>query len=1162
MSSSEHGVWHPDAELFLHWKGLDPWKPVSRKRVRAFYTPQLPECWSSEQWALPADDCGATTSERGNMAVAAQADRPDWLSKSQYLAFAGVRAFGHAQLRKLACALHDRSLPLSHEAAQVLLRGAMHQLGPLRALPGDAHTFMPWKADLTQGPLLNTLHHELMGLADELADRISEHGSLLALLDVLAYLRAWEPASDRLRALRARCTDIARGWNKATEEQLPSGIDPAAVPSLRARQCVFAMYGILAHAGSDVLSDDEAASLLCFAVMAHDGYVYQADASPPDGPETFAALRSRCEAVMAAREETLVAVARADGGSALTAALQCVHEQAPPQLAWTELAASGTGNMTGCFEAATPDGHLYSMNALTGLVLLDGSPPRSLPADLLKHPLYKRTFGDRDFEVFVTDAGALRTVRPLAGWVYEFFMHRDGKLFVKELPPQKSEDAASELELMDGTPDGIAEWGAELPIRLRELHSHWLCRASNALFVRDTCLPLRRVAFVGLLGDAPTAMDDACTNAAVRCFRVPLHLGDRPASELAALAAQGEQLCDVLQLWPTGAPVSALSKFEEEALMHWYRNESSGIFSVELPRYRLEFTLKPGSGTLASKDYNQYDLAHCQQLSDALPGLSQYLLLEPAASLLAQPPWDAPPLKMIVPAGTVERDDDGCVHVVGDDAPGAARGTWTFDEHRRFGELRAHSVAARLHLAALHAACDTGVPEPRTGLTGAELALEDVRRSFINRPPSAEEQDRCDNVAALARATPALHLACAHWSDSARQVAFLYPEVEIPPRSAGVHNVADSSMAYKHYVLSSGSCAKLRLKLTPAEERRMLGTLTGAPPEERDRIALVQEPVVHLPKPPVDASYVAKAEARLSALVTSSKTKKALPFPLAVAADAMATDALGKDMHEELRASWAAKQRLELHTLSSEPRALLKRMQTELAAATAERVAAQAYLMDAATAEPGAEASEPLRRAAAAVRLRRASGALPPPSLPQLALVPLDQDAALPAISPLLAEASAADKSRFVNTTLTWMQLCVLEDKLTRLTRMAAAAVAVDGDADASASVCADIVRELRNTRKWDAAEHPEWLAFELDGALQIRPAQHALAKAVLAHANREATKADEPGPILQLNMGEVRPAAACVCARGRLTPAARARRASSCRCWCCIGRASASMCG
>ena len=1138
MSLPEHGVWHPDAELFLYWKGLDPWKPVSRKRMRDFYTPQLPERWSSEQWALSADDCGATASERGNMAVGAQADRPDWLSKPQYLAFAGVRAFGHMQLRKLACALRERSLPLSHEAVQVLLRGALHQLGPLRTQPGDERTFMPWKADLAQGPLLDALHHALTGLADELADRISEHGSLLALLDVLAYLSAWEPASDRLRALRARCADIARGWNKATEEQVAHAVDPAALPSLRARQCVFAMYGIFAHAGSDALSDDEAASLLCFAVMSHDGYVYQADASPPGGPEAFAALRSRCEAVMASREEALVAVARAmaaDGGSALTAALKCVHKQAPPQLAWTELEVADTGTRTGCFEAVTPDGHLYSMNVLTGLVLLDGSPPRSLPADVLAHPLYQRTFGHRDFEVCVTGAGALRTVRPLAGWLYEFFMHSDGKLSVKELP-QKSEDAAPVLELLDGTPDGVAEWGAELPIRLRELHSHWLCRASNALFVRDTCLPLRRVAFVGLLGEAPTAMDDARTSAAARCFRVPLHLGDRPASELIALALQGKQLCEVLQLWPAGAPVPALTKFEAEPLMHWYRNESSGDFRVELPRYRLEFELKPGSGELASKDYNEFNLAHCEQLSDALPGLSCYLLLEPAASLLAQPPWDAPPFKMVVPAGTVKRGDGGCVHVVGDDAPGAARGTWTFDAHARFGELRAHSVAARLHLAALHAASDTGVPEPRTGLTGAELALEDVRRSFINRPPSAEEQERCDNVAALSRSTPALHLACAHWSDSARQVAFLYPEVEVPPRAAGVHSVADSSMAYKHYVLSSGSCAKLRLKLSPAEEKRVLGTLTGAPLEERDRIAPVQESVVLL-KPPVDASYVTEAEARLSALVSSSKPKKELPFPLAISADATASDALGKEMHEELRASWAAKQRLELHKLAQEPHTLLEQMQTELAAATMKRVAAQAYLMDAAAAEPAAEASEPLRRAAAAVRLRRASGALPPPSLPQLARVLLDPDAALPAISPLLAS-SAVDKSRFKSTTRTWMQLCVLEDKLTRLTRMAAAAVAADGDADASASVCADIVRELRTTRKWDAAEHPEWLAFELDGALQIRPAQHELAKAVLEHAERKATEADEPGPILQLNMGEVRPAEACRWPRGRLTRA------------------------
>ena len=47
--------------------------------------------------------------------------------------------------------------------------------------------------------------------------------------------------------------------------------------------------------------------------------------------------------------------------------------------------------------------------------------------------------------------------------------------------------------------------------------------------------------------------------------------------------------------------------------------------------------------------------------------------------------------------------------------------------------------------------------------------------------------------------------------------------------------------------------------------------------------------------------------------------------------------------------------------------------------------------------------------------------------------------------------------------------------------------------------------------RAWDVAVHPEWLVFEAEGRLQVRPTQYLVAAHLLAH----------PGAIVQLNMGE-----------------------------------------
>ena len=152
------------------------------------------------------------------------------------------------------------------------------------------------------------------------------------------------------------------------------------------------MAGVLALGlGTDALERTDLRDLCVLLVQAHSGYVFQADATKPD---VFAALRLRCESAMALRAAEVAAAAHQDE-SILADVLRTVQERAPLNLKWAEAAGAGGA---GCFEAETDDQHLYSVNLLTGAVLLDGSPPRSLPADVLSHPLYRRTFGNRDFE--------------------------------------------------------------------------------------------------------------------------------------------------------------------------------------------------------------------------------------------------------------------------------------------------------------------------------------------------------------------------------------------------------------------------------------------------------------------------------------------------------------------------------------------------------------------------------------------------------------------------------------------------------------------------------------------------------------------------------------------------------------------------------------------
>ncbi len=54
-------------------------------------------------------------------------------------------------------------------------------------------------------------------------------------------------------------------------------------------------------------------------------------------------------------------------------------------------------------------------------------------------------------------------------------------------------------------------------------------------------------------------------------------------------------------------------------------------------------------------------------------------------------------------------------------------------------------------------------------------------------------------------------------------------------------------------------------------------------------------------------------------------------------------------------------------------------------------------------------------------------------------------------------------------------------------------------------------MQELLVHRTWDVQAHPEWLVFEAEGGLQIRPVQHFIAQHLMSNI----------GAIDQLNMGE-----------------------------------------
>ncbi|PNH12759.1 hypothetical protein TSOC_000243 [Tetrabaena socialis] len=1125
-TSPWHGVWYPDLVLpSMAWSGsgsvadqglwgqgfpspfFNPFAPVDERAVELYFTEQLPQHAALLQWTMhQRGTTAATPLGRGNIGIAQQDSRPGCLSKPAYLAFCGLRSYPLGQLRRLCATLHDRVLPLSEPIVQVLVRQLLYHIG---SLAGSTPPALLWRTGWADaGDVLETLCFELAALADELESTPRE--AVLLLGEVAAYLSDWHPPCCAVARRFAAMTSCIADGVEAQLGAAAAGGDSGLVAQLQAKQCRWRAMALLCY-GAGPLGVEDVGAMLQLAVLLNHGRVFQEDVMLHAQLE---ALHVRAHNVMAARiEDVLSAVAQRPG--ILTDAIKRVQlDRTPDTLPWAQLteAAGPQRRSLASFEAVGPkDGRLYSINLLDGTVLFDGWPPSRLPKDITQHRLFQRTFGCCTFEVTCTGVGVMQALRPMYGRLYDFQLSADGQqLTIIEV----DKEHGVQLELLDGGSDyACGKWGAELPVRLRELHSHWLNRERGVIVIRPPGFASHDVHFllqrVAATGQAASAKYD------VR--RVPPHLRARHWTRL--LSQHFDQLTDRMVLLRGSSMLETfLAKYEQVPYIHTYDiSDGDGGTLFELPRYGLEFVLR--GGQVLSRNYSGYRLRSRQQLvggeplggsttgggcgvSYTLPDFQQYLVLErvqgPAGYVPGARRAD---VLVLVPAGEVVVDRALSSSGGGVDASGLVRidistesgkplKAHCYEVHGRFGHLRAGSVLARLQLAALYAATSTPLPEPLSRCTGSQTALQLLRQCWGNRPLTGEELAQLRSIGALGGHLAAGLRVLAHELEaSACQLSHLHaPTTSAAATPTTVELDPDAAIAYEQETrsghTSGGWGPNPRLQLTRVEEERTFGLSRGVSPLPAGLRRALYSPVeLRWADPfPVAASFVAEAEERLSGLVVLVQSTAAPPYPLG-GQQPGAGSGLERAMHAELAASWEAHH---LHP-SAEQHGVAPG-------------AEECILSLQVRSPPGAVrhcTGDTVGPHGTSFRLLRLSGAAP--SVGPLDLVRCAwQPQLLRAFNSFLSEEACAELHRGV---LTWLELCVLEDRLGRLQLLAAA-----GD-----DYRPLLVQELLVRREWDVAEHPQWLVFEAEGQLQIRPAQYAVAKQLMG----------DPGAIAQLNMGE-----------------------------------------
>eukprot|EP01034_Spumella_vulgaris_P012167 gene12167-15489_t len=148
------------------------------------------------------------------------------------------------------------------------------------------------------------------------------------------------------------------------------------------------------------------------------------------------------------------------------------------------------------YEATCFDGHLYSINTVSGVVLFDGLTMNRLSESVRNHPMFKWTFGDCNFEVQISGVGVFDTVREMFDCRYSFHTN-DAELLVVETFRGASEEDRCELTLLsrDGGPDGRDPRFA-FPRLLRTAYSHWLTEDKRWILFRSESYTSRLVYFI------------------------------------------------------------------------------------------------------------------------------------------------------------------------------------------------------------------------------------------------------------------------------------------------------------------------------------------------------------------------------------------------------------------------------------------------------------------------------------------------------------------------------------------------------------------------------------------------------------------------------------------------------------------------------------------
>ena len=980
---------------------------------------------------------------RGNISYSSLHLRKDWLDKEGFIHFASLRQFPSQVLRKLAVALKSERLPLHEEAVQILLRQAAFQIGTLRFL--EKRIDFLWRLDFEE------IRMTCLVLITEVAEKYAETPSFYKALIILSQLACYFSSAFALEdtqksGVPETLCSAAMKWALSCDDEVIHSA-PECVSPIRSRQVLYFRTAALCLVHQKDLTLQEAKKLLTCIVRSKNAFV-----EDTDDLEERENLNMRCIHFLSDNDAYRSLLVRSL--EKLSEVLKCVVATAPASLEWIQDASSSY-----CFLANGSDSQVYAMNILTGVILIDGMPPNTLPSSIINDNRYRGVFGKNIFEV-VLKGEKLETVRPIQGCMYRFQKFSDSLLIEEsaQIDDESDIDGCWEdpLELLDISQ--ISTWGAELPNKLKDSYSHWISRKRHVVLFRSKDFRKRDCAYLHNM---------------TTCERIYVF--------------QQKNVLDGIvldRLVIHESPIlSILARIEATDMIHTFllaSDSSKGqVIQFELYRFGLTFSLEPDSGEIKCLEIVGYQLAPIQHLDGIFPGFNNYLILDNSS--------DASLKKIIVPFGDIIRNNDSSIKIsfaTKDLSPTCNNVNqeiqlFQYDIHPRFKTLDAPNISARIFLAALFAATMSNVPDSALGMTGEEQACILVRQCQVNRPFSSNEMKCLGNLMRLSRGkSPSLSLLCHDLHKSAFEFYFLHSTKISEIDQVGFN---DEVSAY----LATDDTASSRVFLNPRESRRIIGTVKSQNRMKTKRRDLI---LFELDECPITKEDIISYNTRVSKLweQSSQVSGDQKEFPVSHSANTN----LEKTVYGELQQSWKLHcQESDIHMNPVESiTASIQRIDSSVTLALS---IIEKYIFDALIHQDPTRTQSHWH--AGALGYLRLINIIPTATKREIVALACDPSKATE-YNPLLSQTSI---ERIRQAVIMWLQLCVLQDKFSFLLNL-------------GSSKNKDFVRELTSQRSWDTNFHPYWLVYEAEQGIRIRPEQYMVVNHLIH--NR--------GHVIQLNMG------------------------------------------